>query len=605
MSPEQVRGEALDSRTDIFSFGLVLYEMATGERAFSGETKTIQHEAILTHDPRPLRELAPEISPQLDAIISKCLEKDRAHRYQTATEPAMDLRRSSPSFTQEPRHPKVEVRQEKSKRWLWAVAAVAVLATAAAFVLKPAHKGPQINSLAVLPLENLSGDSSQEYFSDGVTDAIITDLGQIKGIRVISRRSVMRYKGNRKPLPEIARELNVDAIVEGTVQRSGNRVRITANLLYAPTDRHLWAKSYESELQDVLLLQGQVARSIASEIGIKLMSQEQRRLAATRPVNPEAYQAYLKGKYYAAKWNADGFKKGEASFRQAIDLDPTYGPAYEGLAEVHGMLATMGLRPSTESFSLVKAAASKALELDGGLAEAHSDLGMVKLQFDWDWSGAENELRQAIALNPNSSGAHFSYGMFLIALGRSDEAVKETRNALELDPLTTSSNLLLGWVLYYARRHDESIAQLKETLELTPDFGLANMELGWNYAQKRIYPEALTECRKAVSLAPEDQIVLASCGYVYGLAGRRQDALALLDRLKEISRQGYVDPYNFAWLYDGLGDNNPTMEWLERAYRERSASLYALRIETWSDRLRTDPRFQDLLRRMKFPPEVH
>jgi TolB-like protein/DNA-binding winged helix-turn-helix (wHTH) protein/Tfp pilus assembly protein PilF len=471
-----------------------------------------------------------------------------------------------------------------------------------AIAVKRAAALPRIESIAVLPFENLSGDPSQEYFSDGMTEELITNLGKLTTRRVISRTSVMRYKGNRKPLPDIARELNVDAIVEGTVQRSGNHVRVTANLLYAPTDRHLWAETYDSELEDVLIVQGRVAHSIANEIGIKLMSQEQRRLAATRPVNPEAYQAYLKGKYYAAKWNADGIKKGEASFRQAIDLDPTYAPAYEGLAEVHGLAAGLGLRPSTESFSLVKAAASKALELDEGLAEAHSELGMVKLQFDWDWSGAEQELRHAIALNPNSSSAHFIYGVFLTALGRSDEAVKETRNALELDPLTTSSNLQLGWVLYYARRHDESIAQLKETLELTPDFAPANMELGWNYGQKRMYREAVAECQRAVSLAPEDQIVLASCGDVYGLAGRRQDALALLDRLKKISGQGYVDPYNLAWLYDGLGDNNHTIEWLERAYRERSASLYGLRIETWSGPLRTDPRFQDLLRRMKFPP---
>jgi TolB-like protein/DNA-binding winged helix-turn-helix (wHTH) protein/Tfp pilus assembly protein PilF len=460
---------------------------------------------------------------------------------------------------------------------------------------------PRIESIAVLPFENLSGDSAQEYFADGMTEELVTNLGKISALRVISRTSVERYKGTKKPLPEIGRELSVDAIVEGTVQRSGNHVRVTANLLYAPADRHLWADTYESELGDVLVLQGKVARSIASEIGLKLMPQEQFRLATIRRVDPEAYQACLKGKYFLSKWNEDGFKKAAASFRQAIDLDPTYAPAYEGLAEVHTWTGTWGLKPSTESFPLAKSAALKALELDEGLAEAHADLGMVKLQFDRDWTGAEDELRRAVTLNPNSSTAHLLYGIFLTAMGRSDEAIKETRNALELDPLTPTTNLQLGWVLYYAQRHDQSIAQLKKTLELAPDFGPANMELGWNYAQKRMYPQAVTECQRAVSLAPDEQVTLGSCGNVYGLADKRQDALALLERLKKLFERGYVDPYNVAWLCDGLRDNGLTMGWLERAYRERSASLYGVRCEIWTDRLRSDPRFQNLLRRMNFP----
>jgi TolB-like protein/DNA-binding winged helix-turn-helix (wHTH) protein/Tfp pilus assembly protein PilF len=462
--------------------------------------------------------------------------------------------------------------------------------------------GPlRIESIAVLPFENLSGDPAQEYFADGMTEELVTNLGKISTLRVISRTSVMLYKGSKKPLPEIARELNVDAIVEGTVQRSGNHVRVTANLLYAPTDRHLWAESYESELGDVLILQGKVARSIADEIGIKLMSQEKTRLASTRSVNPDAYEAYLKAKYYASKWSEEGFKKSVASFRQAIDIDPAYAPAYGGLGEVYCLMGLWALKPSTEIYPLAKAAALKALELDDGLAEAHADLGLVKFQYDWDWSGGEQELKRAVTLNPSSSSAHLFYGLFLTVMGRADESVKETRIALELDPLTPSTNVQLGWVLYYARRHDESIAQLKKALELAPDFGYANMEIGWNYAQKGMNQEAATECQRAVSLASEDQVTLASCGDVYGMAGRHQDALALLDRLKRLSTQGYVDPYNFACLYDGLGENQPTMEWLERAYRARSASLPALRVEVWSGRLRSDRRFQELVQRMNFP----
>jgi TolB-like protein/DNA-binding winged helix-turn-helix (wHTH) protein/Flp pilus assembly protein TadD len=471
-----------------------------------------------------------------------------------------------------------------------------------AIPLRSTMSPPRIESVAVLPFENLSGDPAQEYFADGMTEELVTTLGEMSGLRVISRQSVMGFKGSRKRLPEIAHALRVDAIVEGTVARSGNHVRITANLLHAATDRHLWAESYDSELENVLVLQGQVARSIAGAVRMKLMSQEQTHLARPRRVNPEAYQAYLQGKYYASKWTEEGFKKAAASFRQAIDLDPTYASDYEGLADVHTGEALFGLRPPTEAFPVAKAAALKALELDDGLAEAHAALGQIKLAFDWDWSGAEQELKRAIVLNPNSSTAHFYYGLFLTAMGRSNEAVRETRKALELDPLTPSMNVQLGWVLYYARRHDESIAQLRKTLELAPDFSYANMELGWNYAQKRMYPEAVMECQRAVSLMPEEQVTLGSCGNVYGLTGRRQEALNLLDRLKKVSVRSYLDPYNVAMLYDGLGDTNRTMEWLDRAYRERSSSLYALRIELFSDRLRGDPRFRDLLRRMNFPP---
>src|ERR1017187_1961716 len=270
---------------------------------------------------------------------------------------------------------------------------------------------PRIESVAVLPFENLSGDPAQEYFADGMTEELVTNLGEISALRVISRTSVMRFKGSRKPLPEIARELGVDAIVEGTVARSGNHVRITANLLHAPTDRHLWAGSYDSELEDVLVLQDKVARSVAGAVRIKLMSPEQIHHAGPRRVNPEAYQAYLKGRYYTSQWTEEGFKKASASFREAIDLDPTYAPAYEGLAGVYSSLATWGLQPSTEAYPLAKAAALKALELDAGLAEAHAALGQIKLAFDWDWSGAEQELKRAIVLNLNSSTAHFCYGL--------------------------------------------------------------------------------------------------------------------------------------------------------------------------------------------------
>ncbi|MGO9540890.1 MAG: tetratricopeptide repeat protein [Terriglobales bacterium] len=460
---------------------------------------------------------------------------------------------------------------------------------------------PIIRALAVLPFEDLSGGTSQEYFADGMTEELITNLASITSVRVISRTSVMGFKGSRKPLPEIARELNVDGIIEGTVVRSANRIRITANLLYAPTDRHLWANSYETDMEDVLVTQNKVAHSIVDALRIELAPSSSTARDYSRRVNHEAYDAYLQGRYYTSKWNDAGFEKATASFRRSIDIDPTYALAYDGLADLYSTQALWGLRPSTDLFPLAKAAARKALELDDGLGDAHATLGMIKLAFDWDWSGAGKEFERAVQFTPSSSVVHLSYSRFLTAIGRQDEAVNEARKGLELDPLNPAANAQLGWVLYYAGRNDEAIAQLKRTLELDPNFASAYFELGWNYAQKRMYPEAVSACVKALNLEPDEQVTLCSCGIVYALAGKRQDALQLLARLKKFPQQGYLDPYNVMAIYVGLGDRDSAIHWLERAYQEHSASIYGLKTDPFVNPIRSDPRFQDLFRRMNFP----
>ncbi|MBZ5616741.1 MAG: winged helix-turn-helix domain-containing protein [Acidobacteriia bacterium] len=450
----------------------------------------------------------------------------------------------------------------------------------------------RVESLAVLPLVNLSGSPDEEYFADGMTEQLITELGKVHTLRVISRQSVMQYKGTNKPVPQIARELHVEAVVEGSALRVGDKVRITTQLIQVNPERHLWSESYERDLRDILALQSEVAQAITNEVKIKLTPQEQTRLASTRPVNPEAYQALLR-----AKSEKDS-QKAFAYLQQAIALDPTYAPAYVELADYY-IGETYSGRPVKEAVPLARAAVDKALELDPTLAEAHAKLGYIKFWFDWDWSGAEADLKRTVMLNPNNAYAHLAYGAFLNHVGRSGEAVREFQKEQELNPLDSGFALAFG--LFYARRYDESIAQFNKVLEKKPDFALANAALAWNYVQKRMYPEAVAVCRRVASIAPEDQVMLGGCGWVYAHAGRRQDALALLDRLKKRSRL-HLDPYAVAFLYDGLGDDDRTMEWLERAYRERSPNLAFLKIEFWSDSLRSDPRFQGLVRRMNFPP---
>ena len=459
---------------------------------------------------------------------------------------------------------------------------------------------PHIESLAVLPLANLSGDPQQEYFADGMTEELITTLGKVSALRVISRTSVMQYKQTKKALLTIARELNVDAVVEGSVLRFGSRVRITAQLIQVRAERQLWAESYERDLRDILALQSEVAQAITNEIKIKLTPQEQTRLASSRPVNPEAYKALLKAEYYASKWPQEEHKQAFPYIQEAIALDPTYAPSYAALAHYYLVEGVQNLRPVKEAAELARAAALKALELDQTLARSHHEMGGVKLLFDWDWSGAEQEMRCGVMLGPNNSDAHNGLGMFLMHMGRNEEAIPEARKAVVLDPLRVGRRINLGWALFYAHKYDESIEQFKKALDLAPHAAYPHYGLGCNYLEKGMIPEALAACQRAIQIMP-DQIVLGNCGMIYGRAGQRHDALALLDRLRNLPAAQHLDSYNVAMVYDGLGNEDRTMQWLERAFQEHSTQLWDLKIDFWSDKLRSDPRFQDLLRRMDFP----
>jgi TolB-like protein/DNA-binding winged helix-turn-helix (wHTH) protein/Flp pilus assembly protein TadD len=465
----------------------------------------------------------------------------------------------------------------------------------------PVRPPTGIRSLAVLPLDNLSGDASQNYFADGMTDELITDLAQISALRVISRTSVMVYKGARKPLPQIARELNVDAVVEGTVLRSGDQVRITAQLIEASTDKHLWSRSYGGELRDTLALQNRVASAIADQIRINLTPREQAALKSAKAVNPEAYESYLKGRYFWNKRTAEGLKVALAYFKQAIEEDPKYAQAYSGLADTYALSGDWQYAVMTpkEAFPEAKAAALKALELDNTLGEAHNSLAFVLDGFDWDFDAAGKEFRRAIELNPGYATAHHWYAWHLSLLGRFDEAIAEMKRAQNLDPLSLIINADLAELLVLAHHYDESIAQSRKTIEMDPNFALAHNQLAQAYLQKRMYDEAVAELKKAVQLSGNSPTCVANLARAYVASGKRSEAEKLLGDLKKRSNPGYSNSPEIAIIYVSLGDTDQAMDWLEKGHQERFNPGVLLR--PGFDPLRSDLRFQRLAHRIGLP----
>jgi TolB-like protein/DNA-binding winged helix-turn-helix (wHTH) protein/Flp pilus assembly protein TadD len=486
--------------------------------------------------------------------------------------------------------------------WKIAVLALALVAVLAIWIFQlNSRASAPIRSLAVLPLENLSGDASQNYFADGMTDELITELAKISALRVISRTSVMMYQGAHKSLPQIARELNVDAVVEGSVQRSNNQVRITAQLIQARTDKHLWAQTYDGNLQDTLAVQKRVASDIAEQIRIEVTPQERAGLKSVRVVNPEAYEDYLRGRYFWNKRSADGVRKAIDSFNQAIAKDPNYAPAYIGLADTYinaGGWPWAFMDPK-EAYQRAIAALNKALELDPTLGEAHSSRGMAIDQFVWDWDAAEQEFRRGIELNPGWATGHQWYADHLGEMGRNSEALAENRKAASLDPLSLIINAEGAMILVRARRYDEAIGQIQKTIEMDPGFSFAHFVLGTAYEQKRMYPEAILEFQKAIEFSGGNTTFKASLAHVLAVAGRKNDAVAILDDLKDRSKHEFLYPSEIALIYVGLGDQDQAMVWLEKAYHERFDPI----VLTWPffDPLRPDPRFQDLMRRIRLP----
>lgn len=479
---------------------------------------------------------------------------------------------------------------------------VLILASLAIWLLRPRGPGPTgIRSLVVLPLDNLSGEPSQDYFADGMTDELITDLAQISALRVISRTSAMVYKGARKPLPQIARELNVDAVVEGTVLRSGDQVRITAQLIQAADDKHLWAESYEGNLRDTLALQNKVAAAIAEQIRINLNPHEQAALKNAKVVNPEAYESYLKGRYFWNKRTANGLRVALAYFNQAIEEDPNYAQAYSGLADTYALLGDWqyAVMPPKEALPKAKAAALKALELDDSLSEAHNSLAFCLEGFDWDFESAGKEFRRAIDLNPGYATAHHWYSWHLSLLGRNAEAIAEMRKAENLDPLSLIINADLAELLLIAHSPDESIQESRKTLEMDANFALAHNQLGQGYLEKHMFGEAISEIQKAIQLSGGTPTFTANLARAYAASGKTAAATGLLNDLKQRSENGDPHSAEIAMIYAALGNNNQAMTWLEKSYEERFNPGVLLR--PGFDPLRSDPRFQDLVRRIGLP----
>jgi eukaryotic-like serine/threonine-protein kinase len=571
MAPEQLRGEQATARSDVWSLGVVLYELVTGLRPYTGDTTFTLSSSILSGTLRPL---PARVAPGMKKVVLRCLSSDPSERYQDggqvhAALEALDVAERSTPVSRPSRRTSSQTR---------------------------------VRSLAVLPLENLSpGDD--DFFADGMTDALITTLAQIRALRVISRTSVMRFKAARQPLPEIAKALNVDAIIEGTVLRSQGRVRIAAQLIHAASDTHLWAKQYESDLRDVLALQSDVARAIADEIQVKLSPQERTRLARSRPVDPAAYEAFLKGRHLWYRRSPDALARALEFLQQAITLDPSHALAHAGLADTYATVGwdLFGLSAPSESFPKARQAAQKALEIDPNCAEAHAALGWTAAGFDWDWATAEREFRHAIDLKPQYGPVHIWYSHFLRAMDRTEESLAEARRALECDPLGLVLNMHMGWHLHYSREHEKAVEQCQKTLELDPTFILAEVFLGQALEQLGAFSDAIAAFERGVDLSRRHPTYLAQLGHGFAIAGRRNDAESVLEELKELSSRRYVAARGIAEIHIGLGNVDDAFAWLEQAFQQRNGWLIHIRENPRYDRLRGDPRYADLVRRMNFP----
>ncbi len=608
MSPEQVKGKELDARTDLFSFGAVLYEMCTGTLPFRGDTSALIFNAILERPPVPPVRINPDVPHKLEEVINKAVEKDSRLRYQHASDIRTDLQR----LKRDTESGKTVSSGTATPLWsrrsmlVGAVAFVFVIAviSVAAFYFGSSGR-TRINSVAVLPFSNASGDPNAEYLSDGITEGVIDRLSGLPNIKVISRTSAFRYKQREIEPRKVARELDVEALVMGRVNQRGDDLSVSAELVDARDDKQLWGEQYKRKLDDITSVQQEIATAVSGSLRGGLTSEDKTRLNKPSATNSEAYQLYLKGRYHANQATAAGLKKSIEYFQQAIEKDPGYALAYAGLADSYFSLGAGWIYlPASEILPKAKAASIKALELDDTLAEAHVALGYAAF-FDWDWPGAEREFKRAIELNPNSGLSHDRYAIYLETRGRFNESMAEAQRAQELDPLSPEIVSGLGFVYLSARRYDESIAQCQKALDLNPNLPVVRALLAWAYAMKRMYPQALAEYDKIAdqdkAVAAENQFVAGGLGWVYAVSGRRADAMKVAREFRDLSSHAYVDFYIPATIYAGLGDKDEAFRLLEKAYQQHSPTMSFLGIDWFWYGIRSDPRYADLLHRIGLP----
>ena len=604
MSPEQVRGDALDARTDIFSLGLVLYEMATGRQAFGGGTGGAIIEAVLTRSPVSVRAINPDIPAALEAIIEKALHKDREQRYQHAADLLADLQRLK--------------REIDSGRTDQAGDSVSLLASTSGPVSSTSHavsrtttpqsgsfRAPRasktISSLAVLPFENVSRDPENDYLSDGITRSLINNLATVPKLRVMAQSTVFRYKGREIDPQGIGRELNVRAVLTGRMMQSGGSLRIGTELVDVATGSLLWGAQFDRKPGDIFVIQDEISSEISGKLRLQLTHAEKKRLVKRHTEDAEAYRLYLQGRHHWNRWTEEGFYKAIGYFQQAIEKDPSYALAHDGIADCYVLLGWNSYLPPKDAFPKAKVAAMAALEIAPDLGEAHTDLAAVLWLHDWQWAEAQNEFKRSLELNPCYPTANHYYAECLMTLGRNAEALARMKKSLELDPLSLIINVAIGWAYYHARQYDEAVAQLLRTVELDPNYPMTFWILGLIYRETARYDLAISAGEKGVNLSGGSPLMRAALAQTFAAAGAPEKAIEIADELNELAKQRYVAPHFFAGIYVGLGEHDRAIEYLEKSCAEHCHWLIYLHIDPSMDDLRTDPRFQDLLRRVGLP----